>query len=120
MAGLEIFDGRFVDLKFGSLEHFGFDGLVDGVEVAGGGVGPGVEGLPPDVHVVSSSESLGLAVVRQMVLEFVGDDLRGERRGAKRAGDAGKRGGRDDRRAGLVGLVRRTSCGWCAARTSRL
>ena len=48
VTGVLIVDGGFVDLKVGGLEDFGTDGLVDGGEVAGGGVGPGVEGLPPD------------------------------------------------------------------------
>lgn len=58
-------------------------------------MGPGVEGLPPDV--VPSSETLGLAAVGKVVFVFVGDDLGGE----QAAGDAGKPGGRDDGRAGL-------------------
>ncbi len=37
-------------------------------------LGPGVEGLPPDVCSVSSSEALGLAVMGEVVLVFVGDD----------------------------------------------
>ena len=105
VAGFEILDGRFIDLEFGGFEHLGLDGLVDGFQVAGGGVGPGVEGLPPDVRFMSSSETLGLAVVREVVRELVGDDLCGERGGAKGAGDAGKRGWSDDGRTGLVGLV---------------
>jgi hypothetical protein len=105
VAGIEIFDRGFVDLEFRGCENLGLDRLADRVEVAGGGVGPGVECLPPDVHVMSSSETLGLAVVREVVGEFVGDDLGGERGGAQRAGDAGQRGGRDERRAGLVALV---------------
>ena len=79
VAGGLIVDGGFVDLERGGLEGLGADGLIDGAEVAGGGVGPGVEGLPPDVDVVSSPEALGLAVVREVVLVFVGDDLGGER-----------------------------------------
>lgn len=38
--------------------------MVRGAEAAGGGTGPGVECLPTDVDVVSSSEALGLALVR--------------------------------------------------------
>jgi hypothetical protein len=79
MTRVLIVNGSFVDLKRGGLEDFGLDGLVDGAEVAGGGVGPGVEGLAPDVDLMSSSEALGLAVVREVVLVFVGDDLGGER-----------------------------------------
>ncbi len=75
VAGVLIVDGGFVDLKIGGLEDLGFDGFIDGTEVAGGGVGPGVEGLAPDVGSVSSSEALGLAVVGKVVLVFVGDDL---------------------------------------------
>ena len=77
-TGVLIVDGGFIDLKFSGLEKFGFDGPVDGSEVAGGGVGPGVECLPPDVSSVSSSEALELAVVGKVVLVFVGDDLGGE------------------------------------------
>ncbi len=54
---------------------------------------PGVEGLPPDVDVVPSSETLGLAVVGKVVLVFVADDLGGEGGCQKSAGDAGKWGG---------------------------
>ena len=79
VAGVLIVDGGFVDLEVGGLEEFGADGLIDGTEVAGGGVGPGVECLSPDVGSVSSSEALGLAVVGKVVLVFVGDDLGGER-----------------------------------------
>ena len=39
-----------------------------------------------------------------MVLVFVGDDLSGERGGAERARDAGKRSRRDDGRLGSVAL----------------
>lgn len=78
MAGIEVVDGCFVGLKCFGLEDFLADGLDDGGEVAGGGVGPGVEGLPPDVDVVPSSETLGLAVVGKVVLVFVADDLGGE------------------------------------------
>ena len=63
MAGVLIVDGGFVDLNLGGLKNFDFDCLVDGGEVTGGGVGPSVECLPPDVSSVSSSETLGLAVV---------------------------------------------------------
>ena len=41
-TGVLIVDGGFIDLKFSGLEKFGFDGPVDGSEVAGGGVGPSV------------------------------------------------------------------------------
>ena len=78
MAGGLIVDWGLVDLKFFGLEDFGADGAADGGEVPGGGVGPGVECLPPDVDVVSSSEALGLAVVGKVVLVFVGDDLGGQ------------------------------------------
>ncbi len=60
MTGFQIVNGGFIDLKVGGLEDLGPDGLVDGGEVAGevagGDVGPGVEGLPPDVCLVSSLE----------------------------------------------------------------
>ena len=79
VAGVEVVDGCFVDLEFAGLEDFLADGPVDGGEVAGGGVGPGVEGLPPDVDVVPSSEALGLPVVWKVVLVFIGDDLGSER-----------------------------------------
>ena len=105
VAGVLIVDGGFVDLKLGGLKEFGFDCLVDRGEVAGGGVGPGVEGLAPDVGSVSSSEALGLAVVGKVVLVFVGDDLGCESGGDQGAGDGGKRGGRDDGGPSLVGLV---------------
>jgi len=105
VAGVLAVDGGFVDLKPGGLEDFGADGAADGGEVAGGGVGPGVECLPPDVDVVSSSEALGLAVVGKVVVVFVGDDLGGQGGCAKGAGNGGKRCGLDDGRAGLVGLV---------------
>jgi hypothetical protein len=75
VAGSLVVDGCFVDLKLGGLEDFGFDGFADGGKVAGGGVGPGVEGLAPDVCSVSSSEALGLAVVGEVILVFVADDL---------------------------------------------
>jgi hypothetical protein len=78
MAGNEVVNGSFIDLECICLEDFLADGLDDGGEVAGGGVGPGVEGLPPDVDVVPSSETLGLAVVGKVVLVFVADDLGGE------------------------------------------
>ncbi len=76
--GVVIVDGRFANLEFAGLEDFHFDGLVDGAEVAGGGLVPSVECLPPDVDLVSSLEALGLAVEREVVLVLVGDDLRGE------------------------------------------
>ena len=75
MSGVLIVDGGFVDFEVAGAEEFGANGLVDGGEVAGGGVGPGVECLSPDVGLVSSSEALGLAVVGEVVLVFVGDDL---------------------------------------------
>ncbi len=105
VAGNEVVDWGFVDLEFLGLEDFLADGLADGNEVAGGGGGPGVEGLPPDVDVVPSSEALGLAVVGKVVLVFVGDDLGGERGCEQGAGDAGKWGGCDDGRAGFFGFV---------------
>ena len=79
MAGILLVDGSLVDLKLFGLEDFGADGAADGGEVPGGGVGPGVECLPPDVDVVPSSEALRLPVVGKVVLVFVGDDLRRER-----------------------------------------
>jgi hypothetical protein len=54
---------------------------------------------------ISSSEALGLAVMREVVGKFVDDDLCGECGSAKGAWDAGKWCWRDDRWAGLVGLV---------------
>ena len=79
VARVQVVDGRLVDLEFRGLENFGLDGLVDGAEMTGGGVGPSVECLSPDVDIVSPLEALGLAVVREVVLVFVGDDLSGER-----------------------------------------
>jgi len=73
--------------------------------VAGDGVGPGVEGLAPDVDVVSPSEALGLAVVGEVVLVFVADDLGGESGCDESAWDAGKRGGCNDGGKGFVGVV---------------
>ena len=92
VAGIEIIDGGFVDLKFAGLEDFLADGLIDGGEVPSGGVSPSVEGLPPDVDVVPSSGALGLPVVGKVILILVGDDLGGECRCQKGAGDRGKRG----------------------------
>ena len=57
--------------------------------MAGGGVGPGVEGLAPDVDVMPPSEALGLTVVREVVLVFVADDLGGECGCDEGAGNAG-------------------------------
>ena len=105
MARIEIVDGRFVDLKFGGVEEFDFDGGSDGGEVAGGGMVPAVECLAADVHIASSPEALGLAVMGNVVLEFVGEDQRGERGGAEGAGDAGQLRGGDDRGPGALGLV---------------
>ncbi len=80
VAGGLIVDGGLVDFELGGLEKFGADGLIDRTEVAGGGVGLGVDCLRPDVDLVSSSKALGLAVVREVVLVFFGDDLGGEGR----------------------------------------
>ena len=105
MAVVLIVDGGFVDLKLGGLENLGTDDLIDGGEVAAGGVSPGVECLPPDVGSVSLSEALELAVVGKVVLVFVGDDMGCQYGGDQGAGDGAKRSGRDDGRVGLVGLV---------------
>ena len=54
VAGILIVDRSFVDLELVGLEDPGADGLVDGIWMAGGGVGPGVEALPPDVDLVDA------------------------------------------------------------------
>lgn len=93
MAWFDILDRRFIDLKLAGFENLGLDGLVDGFEVPGGGVGPSVEGLPPDVGLISSSEALGLAVMREVVGKFVDDDLCGERGSARVPGMLGSGAG---------------------------
>ena len=57
------------------------------------------------MNVESPSETVGLAVVGLMILDFINDDLRCERRCATRAGDARQGGGCNERRAALVALL---------------
>ena len=46
--------------------------------MTGGGVDPGIEGLPPDIDTAESAEASGLAVIWQMILESIRADLGGE------------------------------------------
>lgn len=60
VAGILIVDGSFIDFERFGMEDLGLDGFVDRLQMPGGRVGPGVEGLSPDVDVVSSSSGLAL------------------------------------------------------------
>ena len=77
-AGGKVADGGFVDLEVIGCEAFPADGFRHGGEALGDGRGPAVQGVAPEVDVLTGGEYFRLAVVREVVAVLGDCEVGGE------------------------------------------